>query len=441
MAKFLLTLWPIAGHSYPNLAVARALRERGHEVAFYTGSRIRETIEGEGYRFFPFRRVDEAVVDRVFYSQPIASAGLRQRLDQRNKYRDWLIGTLQEQVEDLEEVLDTWDPDVIVCDPALWAPYLVLQETRGVTVAIFAYIPACLLPGPDAPPAGAGLPPPRTRALRLQARIAAWIIRFFTRDIRRAADAVRRRAGLAPLEITVTELAGRMPLYLVAGTREFDYDRRDLPPSVHYIGPCLPEASTDEPPPAWLRDLPRERPWVHVTEGTVHVQRPMVLQAAARGLADRPMEVIMATGTHRNPAELGLEPLAPNITVQRWIPYGHLLPNTDVVVTTGGAGTVLSALIAGVPLVVVPTEWDKPENARRVVEAGAGLLLPPRRCSPSRLRRAVETVLATPSFRERARALAESFAQCGGPSEAARLLEGIVPARRTGSAAAGGGGT
>jgi UDP:flavonoid glycosyltransferase YjiC (YdhE family) len=136
----------------------------------------------------------------------------------------------------------------------------------------------------------------------------------------------------------------------------------------------------------------------------------------------------MATGTHRRPAELGLEPLAPNIRVERWVNYNHLLPRTDLVVTTAGAGTVLAALEAGIPMVLIPTEWDKPEVARRVAEAGAGLLLKLERCRPERLRGAVERVLTDPAYRQNARRLADSFARYQGPSQAAELLETIVPA-------------
>ncbi len=426
MARFLFALWPVSGHFLPNLPIAQALRGRGHDVSFYTGERIRNRIEREGFHFFPFRSVDEGLVDRVFYSDPISSSGLKRLLDQRSKYRDWLVGMLNEQVMDLEEVLTAWEPEVIVCDPSMWAPYLVLHETHSIPVAIFAYIPACLLPGPDAPPPGMGLPPPRNWRGRIQSRATEAVIRMMTMDIRRSANEVRKKYGLEPLRMTVTELAGKMPLYLVAGTPEFDYCRRDLPSSVHYIGPCLPKGSTLDPPPAWLSALPRDRPCVHVTEGTLHVQKPVVLQAAAKAFANKPYQVIMATGTHRDPAELGLGSLAPNIRVEHWIPYDHLLPKTNVVVTTGGAGTVLSALMAGVPVVVIPTEWDKPDNAQRVVEAGAGLRLSPRRCTPKRLLDAVESVLRNDAYRKNARRLADTFHQSGGPTAAATLLETLI---------------
>ena len=48
MSRFLITLWPFTGHLLPQMSIAVALRERGHEVAFYSGEAVRETVEAEG---------------------------------------------------------------------------------------------------------------------------------------------------------------------------------------------------------------------------------------------------------------------------------------------------------------------------------------------------------------------------------------------------------
>jgi hypothetical protein len=84
---------------------------------------------------------------------------------------------------------------------------------------------------------------------------------------------------------------------------------------------------------------------------------------------------------------------------------------------------VLAALAAGRPLVVVPTEFDKPDNARRVEATGAGLVLAPRRCTPRRLRAAVSRVLRDPSFRANAERLAVALARPGGARRAAELVD------------------
>jgi MGT family glycosyltransferase len=427
VARFLLAVWPFPGHYFPMIAIARSLRERGHDVAFYTGARARSTVEEEGFTCFLFESVDDERVDALLFSRDhYASWMLPFRL--KALLREWLIGTVPGQVEDLRRIVAAWRPEVILSETSMWAPMLVLHETEGVPVAVFSTVAACLLPGPDMPPAGLGLPRPRGWAGRLLARAARSAMDVLAFDFRRATSEVRGRYGLPPLPVPLTEFAGRMPLYLVPTTPEFDYERRDLPPSVHYIGPCLWNKGLHEAPPAWLDELPRDRPLVHVTEGTMHTQEPILLRAAARALAGQPFQVVMTTGGRRDPADLDLGAPAPNVRIERWVPHELLLPRTDVVVTTGGAGTVMTVLQAGVPLVVVPTEWDKPENAQRVVEAGAGVRISPRRLTPARLRGAVERVLGDPSYRRNARRLAAGFASYRGPARAAELLETLTVA-------------
>lgn len=425
MARFLLTVWPFPSHYFPMIAIARALRERGHDVAFYTGGRARPTIEGEGFPCFAFQSVDDDHVDDIMFSRDhFATWRLPLRL--RALLRAWLLDTLPGQMQDLTRVLARWPPDVIVSETSMWAPMLVLHETVRVPVAVFSTVAACLLPGPDAPPPGLGMRRPRGWSTRLAARAVRATVHALSFDFRRATNAFRRRYGLRPLTTSFTEFSGRMPLYLVPATPEFDYERQDLPPSVHYVGPCLWNARTREEPPAWLDELPRGRPWVHVTEGTMHTQEPILLRAAAKALAGLPIQVVMTTGSRRDPASLGLGPGSANVRVERWVAHQFLLPRTDVVVTTGGAGTVMTVLQAGVPLVIVPTEWDKPENAQRVVEAGAGVRIAPRRLEPERLRAAVEQVLRDPSYRRNARRLAAAFSSYRGPARAAELLESLT---------------
>jgi MGT family glycosyltransferase len=425
MARILLAVWPWPSHYFPMLAIARTLRERGHQAAFYTGARARTVVESEGFTCFGFESLDDERIDEVMFARDeFASWTLPFRF--RALLREWLVDTVPGQVADLTRILASWRPDAILSESQIWAPMLVLHETERIPVAVFSTVAACLLPGPDAPPAGLGLPRPRSWSTHLLARAARTAMKGLSIDLRQAANDVRGRYGLPPLETSVVEFTGRMPLYLMPTTPEFDYQRRDLPPSVHYIGPCLGNRRAEEVPPRWLEELPRDRPWVHVTEGTTHSQEPILLRAAARGLAELPVQVVMTTGGRRDPETLDLGPRPPNVRVERWVAHEFLLPRTDVVVTTGGAGTVMTVLEAGVPLVVVPTEWDKPENAQRVVEAGAGLRLSPRRLTPERLRAAVARVLGEPSFRANAKRLAADFRRYRGPVRAAELLERLT---------------
>ncbi len=426
MARFLFTIWPLTSHIQPQMGTAMELRSRGHEVAFYTGASAAALLDGEGMRVFPFRRVDEALVwDVIRAVTERATGGSTPRL-MRRVTQEWWAGTVPDQVADLREILDAWHPNVLVTETSVWAPILVLGETTGLPVAISSTLMGCLIDGTDAPPWGLGLRPPRTLLTRLVARAYGTIIDVAARGFRRQLDQMRAGYGLPPMGCSVNSFTGRLPLYMVPSIAELDYGRHDLPPCVHYVGPCVWNKATGETAPAWLQDLPTDRPLVHVTEGTLHYQDPFVLRAAVHGLARLPVQVVATTGRQRDPATLNLGSLAPNVRLEQWVSHADLLPRCAALVTTGGAGTVLAALQAGVPMVIVPTHWDKPDNAQRVVQVGAGIRLSPKRCTSERLRAAVEHVLAEPSFKVNAERLAGELAAAPGPKGAAPLLEELV---------------
>jgi MGT family glycosyltransferase len=426
-ARFLLTIWPLVGHVNPFMSVAKALRARGHEVAFYTGAAVRSAIEREGFHLFPFQRVDEdRALQLIETVETGAQGGRTSRRLRFRAFREWLVETIPGQVADLQPIIQSWRPDVLVAETATWGPILVLWESERIPVAISSTLMGPLIPGRDAPAVGLGLPPPRGTWSRLRAHAVALGTDLLARGLRRRVDQLRADYGLPPMGCSVNAFTGRLPLYLVPSLPELDYQRRDLPPSVHYVGPCVWNKPSQEPAPSWLAAIPADRPWVHVTEGTLHHQDPFLLRAAVQGLGHEPYEAILTTGPQRDPAQLGLGLPASNVHVERWVSHTDLLPRCAVMVTTGGAGTVMAGLQAGVPQVVVPTLWDKSDNAQRVVEAGAGVRLEPRECTPTRLRAAVRRVLDEPDYRARAAFLAERLRATPGPPHAAELLESLA---------------
>jgi MGT family glycosyltransferase len=435
MSRVLFTLWPFTGHLLPQMSIAFALRERGHEVAFYSGDAVRSTVEGEGFEFFRFDHVDQ---ERAFRNMRAIETRAGRGRGLVGILRDWLVETIPDQLSDLQPLLGRWRPDVIATDLSLWAPIVVLHDSQRAPVALSSTFMGPLIPGPDAPPWGFGLRPPRAPWQRALARAVTRLTELAGTTLRRRIDEIRAEHGLPPLDESVNRYTARLPLYLVGNIRELDYNRRDLPFAVHYVGNCIWYPPAGPETEAWLERVPTGRPWVHVTESTLAYGDPFLLRAAAWGLAREPVEVVITTGAQRGRDALGSAPLADNVHVTHWLSHGELLPRCSAVVTVGGKATVLAAMEAGVPLVLVPTTWDKPDNARRVTETGAGLRLSARRCTPERVREAVRTVLNDARYRVRARDMATRLAAAPGPTGAADLLEALtreqagVRAARTG---------
>jgi MGT family glycosyltransferase len=147
-----------------------------------------------------------------------------------------------------------------------------------------------------------------------------------------------------------------------------------------------------------------------------------LLQRAADALGQLPVRGLVTTGPAVDPAVIS----APdNVTVTRWVRHADVLPHCSAVITHGGHGTVLKALIAGVPLIVVPLGRDQPDNAGRVVHAGAGIRLR-KNATVTALQAAVSQVTEDPRYRAAARHMAARLASERDDNRAVDELEQVA---------------
>ena len=171
-------------------------------------------------------------------------------------------------------------------------------------------------------------------------------------------------------------------------------------------------------------------PLVLVTLGTVFAQESGDLLARLlAGVRDLPVDVLVTVGPALDPAELGPQP--PHVRVERHVPLAEVLPRCAAVVSHGGSGTVVAALAAGVPCVVLPLGADQPLNADRCVALGVGLALDAVSASPAKVREAVADVMADPSYRRAAEALRDEVAALPGPERVVEELEQLVRGSRS----------
>ncbi len=87
----------------------------------------------------------------------------------------------------------------------------------------------------------------------------------------------------------------------------------------------------------------------------------------------------------------------------------QILPACDLVMTYGAASTSAQALLAGVPLLVLPQDVEKQLMANRMAQAGAGLFRS-MHSSKAQLLEAVQTLLREPQFKLKAEAIKDEYA-------------------------------
>ena len=115
-----------------------------------------------------------------------------------------------------------------------------------------------------------------------------------------------------------------------------------------------------------------------------------------------------------------------NVHIERYLPQSLLFSHCDLVVAHAGFGTVIGALIHGLPLVVLDVGADHPMHAARCAALGIGRVLDRDGITPETLREAVRTVLADPMYRRNAEQLRDEIATLPGLDYAIKLVERLA---------------
>jgi UDP:flavonoid glycosyltransferase YjiC (YdhE family) len=434
VARVLFTSARQDGFVLPLLQLVRAMVLRGDEVWFLCGDAFRERIEAAGATFvrMPY---DDDVPPRRIEDDP-AKGGVRHVAEM---LRSLFLDSVESDFRSVLELHDAVHLDLVVTEPtsvgASTVGMLPREDRPAVlTVGLFP-LPFA---GPDVPPFGSGITPMegplngvRNRLLHAVAHVVG-----IGSTQRAFAETIERLTG-RPVRGHLYDLALSTDVWAQASVPQFEYPRRFAPEQVRYVGP-LPAPSVFPLPDWW--DYRERRRIVHVTQGTYANEDPTELIVPTIGaLAQEDVLVVATTG---GPDPVTIEraygaPLPGNVRVERFMPYDHLLPAADVMVTNGGFGAVHHALRHGLPLVVAGTTEDKVEVNARVRYAGVGLDLHHQRPEPEAVRAAIRRVLdERTQFRRAAahlaRAIGETDAVASVLSIADELTSG-VPGERPSS--------
>jgi UDP:flavonoid glycosyltransferase YjiC (YdhE family) len=105
------------------------------------------------------------------------------------------------------------------------------------------------------------------------------------------------------------------------------------------------------------------------------------------------------------------------------VPIPRVLPFCDGIVHHGGAGTLPSALAAGVPQLVEPGPGDRTVHANAITTRRAGLQAQPKAVTPELLTRLIEDAKLQRATSE----VRDEIAAMPAPSEIAALWEDLTP--------------
>ena len=332
--RILVSSTPGLGHLLPMLPLARAARERGHEVVIASGSSLAQVAAAAG---FPHEAMGPATIGAVVDDIPelVGLTGRRRAVvTLRRAFCETIAPAMADGVSELAE---RWRPDVIVHEDRELGSWVAAERL--------------------------GIP-------HVTVQATAWRPRMT--DIgNEPLNALRERYGLARDE-GLAGLYGRLfsdhaapvaPRRRCADARDdrrAPADRGRPTRNDHGAGPGPVSA------PRWAASR-RD----HARHGEL---RPGGGPAGAHRWRGRRRST-RRRRARRGPGVTGHGPggrFGPRVRADV-----ELLPAADLVAFHGGSGTMLAALAAGTPMIIVPFAADQPDNADRCLAAGVARVLAP----------------------------------------------------------------
>jgi MGT family glycosyltransferase len=430
--KALLVSTPAVGHLNPLLSVGRILISDGHEVVGLSSTHLRDRIEAIGATFrsfLPGADFDIRNASELFAEMKAIPPGPKLlRMILERGFVDFMLP----QYQSVKEVMREFPFDIIIGDHLMLGvlPMLLGPRSKRPPVALLGttYL---LSSRDDGAPNDAGIPPASSET---QHKEYAELFQAFEKavfaPVGEYLNSRLAEIGLEPLRRNLYDAMVELPdAYLQLTVPRFELPRRQLAPSVHFVGP-LPITPNQAPVPPWAQDLDGSRKVVLVTQGTLtNDDFSELVLPALQALADEP-DIIVVVTTGGRPVETLGGPLPENVRVAQYLPFEWVLSKIDAFVTNGGYGSVNQALSFGVPIVTAGTAADRGDVSARVAWSGVGVNLATNAPTAAALRPAVRSVLDDPKYCAQAALYAKEARDIDTPSEILRILRQQLPAVR-----------
>ncbi len=419
MARIGIISPPVAGHLNPFIALALALRERGHEPVFVQMADAAPRVRRAGLDFVAIGASDHP---EGSLAESLATlGGLHGRAALRHVVQAVVRTTTMFCREGID-ALRAARVDALLVDQT---------EPVGAILADRLDVPCVTVCNALLVNREAGVPPPFTAwtpsdawPSLLRNAIGYRASDFVLRPVHDVLQRQRASWGMRPWR-TIEESFSTLA-QVSQQPASFDFPRRSLPATFHYCGPFRHRAVDDDPE----FDFGRldGRPLVYGSLGSLQGNRRDVFDGFADACTDLGVQLLLSHGGALG--EDDVRTLSSRAIVVRHAPQQAVLARAAAALTHAGLNTVLDALSQGVPMVAVPIAFEQPAIAARVAWTGCGVVVPFGRLSPARVRQALATVLREPAWRAAAGRQRAAIADAGGVARAAAVAEQAVATGR-----------
>ena len=400
MSKIIYLGAPAHGHLNPILPVARELVHRGAQFISYNTEEFRPQIERTGavFRAYPPTELTSQAMIESVKDGNLANSSVLMLRAAESLIPLLLVELAREQ------------PDLVIFDSlSVWGKMattiLNVRAAASITHFVFDLKSGRVTFGET------------LRMIRLGVSAVPQLLAARNRLIRRYG-----KAAFPPSN----------PLFPMRDKLNLLFSARDLQPAMplldstfRFVGPSIrPRPATGD----FSLNLPSDRPLIYISLGTIHSAHLDFYHQCFAAFADHPAHFVLSAG---NEVDLGaLKPIPANFSVYNSVPQLEVLQQSTLFITHGGMNSIHEGLYYGVPLVVIPHQFEQLLNARNIEARCAAFVIDNyvrgKSITSLELRGAVDKVIETPSYQNAAGELQTMLQATGGYRQAADEIQAYM---------------
>ena len=334
------------------IEAAKAVKDRFDTVFMSFGGQFEKLLENEGFNLEKIRpRLTPEKIEHIY------------KIDQGEKVgRMFSKGEIQEQVESELKVIDKYKPSAIITGfdfaasisarvrkvPLIWLTQSTWDLEQMIRLGLGGYTDDF------------DRPVLRLTSERFRQKLSIMMIKVLGAVIAGPYNAAAQRFGVKKFR-RIEEL-WQGDYNLLAEPEDFS-GNTELPPYCHYIGPLI--AQLGLPIPEEVKKFTKDKPVVYFAMGSSG--RLKVIKKILEGFKGQPFSVIAPLKAKI--CGLNID-IPENVTVTDWVDALEVSKMADLSVIHGGIGTVMTAALAGKPVVGIGMMYEQEYNIECLVRKG-----------------------------------------------------------------------
>ena len=380
---------PLAGHLFPQLQLAKYAKLQGFDhLRFYSCPKMQAAVENAGIGFLPVLADKEAEV-----------LGISHRPEQVMNSIKGMFGsvtmTLDLMRQFSNELRDYWQaarPDLVIAD--YLSPFAgIVADELGIPWWTAIPSPTFIEVRKGPPAFLGGWEPPKTALGKCRDAFGRTLVRTFKKIVFRLFRKQIQSLGFKSIyRDDGTERMYSNEIILGLGIPELELGN-EFPKAMHWIGPCPESPVFDHPAPQYEPG----KKHILVSLGTqiawAKERAEKTFREVARQLPEYVFHFTLGSTDLKEPRKEN------NLHFYGYIPYTpETFRNYEIIINHGGIGILYATILAGIPQLVVPQDFDQPDNAARITFHGLGLRS---HGKPKELVTQIQTLLENNSYRKR----------------------------------------